>query len=148
MGYKKDAAKGIGAGWLALIVIIILGGLISGGIWAFGVATSGVKGQGDAISQKNSSANWVAAQARFEDLYAGIQAKDAQIGVLHADKVARPNDLTAQQTYTGVVSACLKSVSEYNADSRKFLASDFKSADLPTEINISNSNFDCKENTK
>lgn len=148
MGYKADAVKGIGAGWLLVIILGIIA-MVTGAIfWGVGVATSGVKGQGDAISQKNSAANWTAAQARFEDLYAGIQAKDQQIGVLYADKVANPKDMTAQQTYTGIVSACLKSVSEYNADSRKFLAADFKAADLPTEINTTDTRFDCKENTK
>lgn len=148
MGYKKDAAKGLGAGAIAVIVIGLVGLIIGGIFFTINVLLAPAKGQGEAQMKKYSAENWTAAQARFEDIYAGIQAKDAQINVLYADKVARPNDLTAQQTYTGVVSACLKSVSEYNADSRKFLAEDFKSADLPTSINTTNSKFDCKENTK
>lgn len=143
MGYKTEAAKGIGAGWLVLIVILILGGLISGGIWALGVATSGIKGQGDAVKINNSAENWTAKQAFFETKYEATKTADMKIK-LYADKLAAdPTDRTAKDNLFGIQSQCLNYVAEYNAESRKFLSQDWKSADLPAELGITPST-DCK----
>ncbi len=143
MGYKTDAAKGIGLGWVLLIVLLVLGGLISAGIWALGVATSGVKGQGDAVKTNNSAENWTAKQAFFETKYEAAKTADQKIK-LYADKVAAdPTDRTAKDNHSGIQSQCLNYVAEYNAESRKFLSQDWKSADLPTELGSSPST-DCK----
>lgn len=130
---------------IAAIVTVIL--LCIGGFY-LKVALSGPIGQGQGEINKNQASNWTAAQARFEDLYAGIQAKDETIDLLYKQAQANPNDKTAQQTYAGVVSACQSSRADYNADSRKFMAADFKAADLPYEIDKTDPRFDCKENTK
>lgn len=144
MGYKKEAAKGIGAGWLVLIVILILGGLISAGIWALGVATSGIKGQGDAVKTNNSAENWTAKQAFFEDKYEAIKAADQKIGLYAKAAAADPKDKTAATNLQGITSQCINYVAEYNAESRKFLSQDWKSVDLPTEIGNTISATDCK----
>lgn len=113
--------------------------------WGITVAFSGVKGQGDAIVERNSSENWTAAQARFEDLYAGIQSADAKIGAAAEVLEAHPDDRTYQQTYSGLVSGCLTLVGDYNAEARKFLSQDFRAADLPIEIDPHNPRTDCHE---
>jgi hypothetical protein len=139
-----SALKTIAIGLLALLAIFA----ISAAAWAISVAVSGPKGQGDAIKTKNSSQNWTTAQARFEDLYAGIQAADKKAENAAAVLAKNPQDKTYQQTYSGIVSGCTDLVAHYNAESRKFLAADFKSADLPYQIDQTDPAFDCKENTK
>lgn len=148
MGYKADAAKGLGAGAILLIVIGLIGLIIGGIFFTINVLLAPAKGQGEATMKKYSAENWTKAQAKFEDLYAGIQASDRKIDTAYQAKTANPTDLTLSQQYSGIVSGCFDLVKDYNAESRKFLAEDFKSTDLPYQINQSDSRFDCKENTK
>lgn len=118
--------------------------LISWAGWAISVAVSGPKGQGDAIKTKNSSANWTAAQARFEDQHQAIISADEKIAIHKAALTADPKNPTLQTNLTGVTTACISHVAEYNAESRKFLAEDFKSADLPYQIDKTDPATDCK----
>ena len=138
-----NRAGRFGIGWALVIVLIVAA--LGAAWWGLSVLTSAPKGVGDAVVTKNSAANWTAAQARFEDLYAGIEAADRKI-VLAAEQVAaNPTDKTVQQTYTGLVSGCIDLVGDYNADARKYLAADFKAADLPARIDDVSSSTDCKE---
>lgn len=126
-------------------VAIFLGLVLLGWVfWGFGVLVSGPKGQGEAIKTKNSSANWTAAQAKFEELYAGIQSADEKTENAAVRLAANPKDLTLQQTHAGVQSGCVTLVNDYNAESRKFLSADFKSVDLPYKIDRTDPAFDCK----
>lgn len=144
MTYNSDQ-PGIGKtiGFTILIIVAILG--IAAGIWGLTVAISGPKGVGDAIIEKNSAENWTAAQARFEDMYADIQASDRKISVARDALAVTPDDKTLQTNYNGTVNYCISVVGEYNAEARKFLAKDFRSADLPSEIGDNDSaSTDCK----
>lgn len=136
----KPALKIILGGIAAILTLT----LIAWGMWAIGVAVSGPKGQGDAIKTKNSAANWTAAQAKFEELHQGIQSADQKTELAAGRLATNPNDLTLQQTHAGVQSGCITLVSEYNAESRKFLSEDFKSIDLPHQIDTTTPAFDCK----
>lgn len=131
------------------IALSVIGGIIAvtllvWGIWAVSVAASGPKGVGDAIKTKNSSENWTAAQAKFEKLYAGIQAADQKTELSAQRLAASPNDLTLQQQHAGIQSGCISLVADYNAESRKFLSEDFKATDLPYQIDTTSHAFDCK----
>lgn len=126
---------GIIVGSIALILGLTLG------VWALTVAFSPAQGAGDAYRQKNSAANWTAAQARFEDEYADIVATDRKITLSVPDE---DSDRTAKDTYKGLQSYCISVVADYNADARKYLASDFRSADLPAQIDNSNPETDCE----
>lgn len=131
--------------WIAVLAVLGVIALVVG-TYLVSVAVSGPKGVGDAIIKKNSAENWTAAQARFEDLYAGIKAADAKITLAAANvEAAVPDAKTAQQTYSGIVSGCLDLVGDYNAEARKFLAADFRASDLPSEIDGFDPTTDCKE---
>lgn len=127
---------------IAFIVAVVLAPL---GAWGFTVATAGIKGQGDAHIKKSSAANWTAAQARFEDIYADIVATDRKLTVAAAQKAADPGDKTAADTYLGTVNYCITAVGEYNAEARKYMAADFRAADLPAQIDNYDRATDCKE---
>jgi type II secretory pathway pseudopilin PulG len=153
-GYGRDDRReankwfGLGLGWWVLIVILAI--TLTAGIWGLQVATSRVKGQGDAQIQKNSAENWIKAQARFEKNYAEIKATDGKITNAYKVWQDDPTDKTAKQTYTGLQSYCLSVVAAYNADARSYLTEDFRSADLPDQIQTegpsANKATDCKEN--
>ena len=133
-----------GLGWvLTVIIIVAILGAVS---WGVSVAISGIKGQGDAVIEKNSADNWVAAQAEFENNYQDILATDLKIDNAYQSLQKDPDDRTLQTTYDGLKSYCLSVVSDYNADARSYLSEDFRAADLPSEIDTNNSTTDCKEN--
>lgn len=129
--------------WWLLIVVIVA--VVSAGAWGITVAASGPKGQGDAIIQKNSAQNWVAAQARFEQDYQDIIATDQKIVAAHTALQGAPADRTLQTNYSGLTSYCLSKVAGYNADARSYLSEDFRAADLPAQIDPNLSTTDCKE---
>lgn len=136
MSTKKTIAL-----WVGAVFAVILFGVA---VWGFRVVTSPVKGQGDAAITKNSAANWTAAQARFEEMYADIEATDRKIELAREALDTDPGDKTAQQTLSGTQNYCLEVVGDYNAEARKYLASDFKAADLPDQINNNAPSTDCK----
>jgi hypothetical protein len=142
---RRDINRGarFGLGWWLILVLVALA--VSAGIWALTVASSGPKGQGDALVQKNSAANWTAAQARFEQDYQDILATDQKIGAAHTALQVDPTDPTLQTNYTGLTSYCLSKVAGYNADARSYLSEDFRADDLPAQIDTTLSTTDCKE---
>lgn len=144
-GYNEDRAQ-IKKMVIWIVVGVVIAVLLGWGIWALRVATSGVAGQGNAVVQKNSAANWTRAQADFEERYATIEAQDRKIQ-MHYDRLqADPDDRFAETNYYGARDVCESAVGDYNAKARTFLAEDFRSADLPERIDGTNSLTDCKEN--
>lgn len=144
-GYDQERAevrRGVKWGLIALAAVLALVALI----WGLNVATSGVRGQGDAVVQRNSAANWTKAQADFEERYAHIEAQDRKIQA-HYDRLqADPDSRFAETNYYGARDNCESAVAGYNAKARTFLAGDFRSADLPAQIDSTNPLTDCKEN--
>lgn len=128
--------------WIIAVVVFVL--LLSLALWGFGVFTSPLKGRGDAYKQQQSSTNRIAAQARFEDLIADIKATDAKL--LTAKKAVKtdPGNQILQTNFTGLTNYCLDIVGDYNAESRKYLAKDFKAWDLPGQIDRTSPETDCK----
>jgi hypothetical protein len=118
--------------------------MLSWGGYAFSVAMSGPKGVGDAIKQKNSASNWTRAQAEFEDRYEQVKALDRKIKVHREALDKDPSNGILQTNLTGVTSACMSAVADYNADSKKYLMEEFKSADLPYQIDDALATTDCR----
>jgi cytoskeletal protein RodZ len=142
---RRDANRAgrFSLGWVGVIVAAVL--LLGAAVWGISVAVSPAKGRGDAYQQKNSAASWTQAQAEFEDNYAEIVSADQRIGVAAKALSANPKDGKLNTEYTGIQNYCLQVVADYNADSRKYLKADFKSADLPYQIDLSDPATDCKE---
>jgi hypothetical protein len=132
---RRDTAHGLGylLAWAVGIALIV--GVVSAGVWYFGVATSDVKGRGDATKVHNSATNRIFAQQHFEDLYAGITDRDVpNLKSARAALKRDPHDQALQTNMTGVQQICNQDVADYNASARKFLERDFKAADLPPRI--------------
>lgn len=130
----REANKGLGFVFLWIVISLVAAGLIGWAIWGFNVATSGVRGEGDGEIQKNSSDNWVAAQADFEENYADYEATLVKIEFAADALESNPDDRISQTNYQGLVNYCASLVADYNADARNFLKEDFKAADLPDHI--------------
>ena len=146
--YESDnpdrVARAVGARavvWIAIAVVLV--GVLAIAIWGFKVATSDIKGQGDAQRQKNAATNRIAAQERFESLHAEILAADQRIGILAGAVKADPS-YTNKTNLTGAQTYCLSVVADYNAEARKFTAAQFRAADLPASIDILDPATDCK----
>lgn len=137
----RESFKGLGI----FLGILLVAGIIGAVIWGTQVTLSGPKGVGDAIMTKNSSANWTKEQAAFENLHADIIAADRKVTLAYASYEEDKTDKTARQTYEGIRSGCVNLVSDYNAKARSYLAEEFRSADLPAQIDDSSKNTDCKE---
>lgn len=130
----RDARRGGGRLilWIIIAVLVVLA--IGAGIWALNLATSGVRGQGDGVIQKNSSENWLDAQARFEENYQEYESTLVRIDSFHQAHLADPNDAVAKTNWLGSISHCTDVVADYNADARNFLREDFRAADLPESL--------------
>jgi hypothetical protein len=121
-----------GIGWWIIVILVALA--IGAGIWGLTVALSGVKGQGDGVIQKNSSQNWLDAQARFEENYQEYESTLVRIDVFHEAHLADPDDAIAKTNWLGSISHCTDVVADYNADARNFLREDFRASDLPESL--------------
>lgn len=129
--------------WTAIAVVIGVI-LLTWAAFAVSVALSGPKGVGDAIKTKNSASNWTAAQKEFEKRYEEVKTLDRQIAVHTKALESDPKNVILQTNVTGVTSGCMGAVADYNADSRSYLMEEFKSVDLPYQINDSLPATDCK----
>jgi hypothetical protein len=138
-----------GAGWRAGLIIVATVAffiLLGAGIWAFAVATSDVKGRGDATRTVNSGDNRLAQQAYFEQTYADIKAADRKLDQLAADKASKVDG--ADIRYSGAVNYCQGLVGDYDAAARKQVAAKFRAVDLPASIDQTDPTSDCKESSK
>lgn len=131
---------GATAWWIVGFVALI--SLIGAVLYWTGVIFAEPKGRADAYKQQRSGANRIAQQAQFEDRFQDIQSTDRKL--TQAAKDAESGDPTAKTVYTGLLNYCSDAVAEYNAESRKYLAADFKSIDLPHQIDQSDPTTDCK----
>lgn len=121
--------------WVLAIILVVT--LIGWALWALGVATSDIRGRGEAVKTKHSSTNRIAAQERFEDMAADITAANQRIATTAAAAKANPDDYTARVNATGAITYCQQAVAQYNAEARKYTAAQFRAADLPASFDAS-----------
>lgn len=140
-----------GASWrigVWLVVAVIFVGAVSAGVWYFHVATSDIRGRGNATRQVNSADNRLFAQGHFNDLYQDILASDRKLDQAAADTAARPDDPIAATNYTGLKAHCEDTVAAYNSAARKITQAKFRDEDLPYQIDPADPKTDCKETAK
>lgn len=136
---------------IQLVLGLLAGGAVIGLlVWGAIVFFSGVKGQGDSVVKKNSSDNFISAQAGFvrdnEEFQADLvkirdaakQVKDFEAA--HPTGNGTPYDPNAEQaqnlrtTLTGSTQSCQSIAADYNARSQSYLSQDFKDANLPDRL--------------
>lgn len=140
------------------LFLLVLIWSITAVVFGLRVATAGIVGRGEAHIIKESAPNRIIQQAGFEQKFADIQKFDVQVkeaGAAIADwdkaNAGKPDNaigtLAQQRKYlvdvlTGLKQQCQTTVANYNADARKYLAADFRAADLPESISLDKH---CKE---
>ena len=145
---------------IAVLIAVVIIAPVS--IWGIRVATSDTRGSGNVEIERNSAENRVRAQAFFEQSFEDIKKFDLQIGdaqKAYNDFVTnnpKPSaeDLVAAQIYgqqlnsrqvtlTGLHQQCQNTVANYDAEARKTLAAEWRSNELPYQIDGS-PETDCK----
>lgn len=139
------------AGWrfgVWTLAIVLFFGALTAGIWWFKVATSDVRGAGDATQKINSGPNRIAAQETFEALFQQIQTYDRNLDQAAKDKAEHPGSEFYATNYSGLIKQCNDAVGQYNADARKVSRAKWLTEDLPFEIDLNNPLTDCKETAR
>lgn len=140
----RTGAAGIGAVGFWIFTAIVVVGVITFFLWSFGVFTSGIKGAGDAEVIKNSAMNRIRQQEGFEQLYQDIKVADRNLTLTSIRASTHPNDDKTATEQIGQQIFCNQLVGDYDAKARKFSAEEFRAADLPKEIDETNTQTDCK----
>lgn len=140
----RSGLLGVGYGWLVGLVVIAVVGITTLGLWAGGVLFSPEKGRAQAFEQQQSATNRIFAQQHFETLYGDIKAGDAQLAVFATDEKRFPGNQTWVTDFSGTQALCLSNVAQYDQDAHKYLLKDFRTADLPAQIDPNDPTTDCK----
>jgi len=133
---------------VVVAVVITVIAVIGVGMWALKVATSDIKGAGDAEIIKNEARNRIRAQEGFLDKFNAIIAADENLTLTAEQLKATPSSVKLQTELTGQKMICNDLVARYNADTRKFTMEEFRDAELPFQIDKSLPTTDCKEISK
>jgi flagellar biosynthesis/type III secretory pathway M-ring protein FliF/YscJ len=133
------------AKWVAASVALVL--VIGALIWVITVVSSDTKGAGDAHKQNQSGTNRIAKQEMFQQLYNDIKAADQNVDLMYQTKTDDPSYVN-KTNYTGAVAHCRQLVANYNAEAKKYTSADWRDNELPSEIDSTNKQFDCKENNQ
>lgn len=142
----RTTAKWTVRGWVIVVLVIALASVLAAALWGLRVATSDVKGQGDAEIAKNDVRNRIRAQEGFEKLFADIQAADRNLTTTARALRAKPTgDLKLETELLGQKHYCAGLVAEYDAKARSFTQQDFRAADLPQKIDARDGTTDCEE---
>jgi hypothetical protein len=134
-------------GWVWVITAVVMIGLIVGGIWAVGVATSDVRGAGDAEAEINSAGNRIAAQQWFPAQLGSIKATDAKLDGLYAiwqANVGKADESWHQGNYVGTQNLCLQFIENYDAEARKVTRERWIDQNMPLTIDKSDPATDCR----
>ncbi|QFG12927.1 hypothetical protein PBI_MIMI_205 [Arthrobacter phage Mimi] len=134
MGYRKDAAKGLGEGTLWVIGIGLLLAIIGGVFFTLNVLLAPAKGAGGVVIKNNSAENRIEKQEKFEDLHAKVVFNEDLVAQYKKTVETDPTNNTAKINLEGAKSACKASVRNFNAESRKVTSADWKAIDLPQEL--------------
>lgn len=152
--WKDDVREGSRAarsiGWRAamwIVVAVIFFGLLGVGVWGFKVATSDVKGQGDAVQTKNSASNRIRAQEEYVQKFNDVLVADQRVTAMFNAEQADPSTIN-QTNYNGAVNFCIQLVGDYNKLIDKYTSADFIPEGYPEKIDSLNTDTDCKENTQ
>lgn len=135
--------------------------------WGASVLLSGPKGAGDVTKQNNSANNRISAQAFFEDTYEAVKKFDLQIGdsddayqeFLKTTPQPDADDSVQVMLYTqkvnghqttieGLQQQCRNAVASYNAEARKTIREQWRSAELPYQIDDTAEATDCAPDTQ
>jgi hypothetical protein len=135
--YNISRRRLIGEAWFWLVIILIFAAVLSFGALGWRYVIAGPKGAVGAREIQQGAQNRVQQQAKFEQLaadYTGylVQIRNAQAALVTASATTRPQRETE---LLGLRQICVTTAQDFNAESRKYVARDWKSAGLPLTLN-------------
>lgn len=142
----RTTAKWTARAWLIVALLVALAVATGAAIWALRVATSDVKGRGDAEIIKNEARNRIRAQEGFEALYQDIIAADKVINTTADALELDPASTRLKTELLGQKQYCVDLTGQYDAKARSFTQEEFRAADLPAQVNSTDPTTDCREN--
>ena len=136
-GDRRAVRKGawFGMKWTTAIVVffVVLTAVVGISTWAFGVWTAEIKGKGEAHKKKESAGNRIFQQQFFEDAYQAVKKDQQNVAVARAAFERNPSAVN-DANVAGTQQICNSDVAEYNASAEKYLAKEFRRAELPDHI--------------
>lgn len=126
--------------WIVAVMLVVA--LISIATWWFRVATSDVKGRGDATVAKNSAANRIKAQEAYVSAMNEVKRADRNLDTLAA---AAKDSAAAKTRYVGAISYCQSAVADYDKLYDSYRSADFLPAGYPVKVDSLDPATDCKE---
>lgn len=134
----------IGIGAVVLVIVLAIGGFFIEQWWTR--TTAPIKGRTNQISSINGAENRTFQQEHFETLYGDIKGYVQQIHIQQQalnQSAPGPERDHALVILTGLRDQCVSTVQQYNADANKISADDFRTADVPYQIDQSDPTTDC-----
>jgi hypothetical protein len=121
------------------IAFIVFVGIIMIALWAFGVFTADIKGQGDVYKETHEAGYRMEAYNHFYDQFASIKGLegsiDATVKQLSQMQPGTKDYSRIQTNLTAQQSLRHQAIQQYNADARKgYTIGQWKAADLPYQI--------------
>lgn len=132
----KEEASIFGQFWGWVIASIVVIGLISAGLWAFGVFTSDAKGTGDVIKDQNKASTreyWI---GKYNSDYQKLTADKANIATLGKAANAKGASAQDKQDYQGAQLVCNQDVQDYNGATQDLLGRKWLPESLPASVNV------------
>lgn len=135
---------------VVLVAVAIFGPALIGAIfWGISVATSDVRGQGNAARIQNDAQNRMQSEKEFNELYGKVQERDRSIDTYTEDLTdaqgREEEDLDFyRENLRGAVTACVSAVTQYNTLADNPQKSKWRPANLPELIDQTDPAFDCK----
>ncbi|MFI1767474.1 hypothetical protein ACH41H_36245 [Streptomyces sp. NPDC020800] len=129
-----DAATGLGAGTILVIVVVFVGLIVASLLWAFGVFTSGAKGAGDVRRDQNNAKNREHWSVTFNSEFQQLQADQEIVVTLKRQAEAAGATAQDRDNYLGAQNNCRQDVAQYNADASSALGSPWVPEELPTHV--------------
>jgi hypothetical protein len=144
--------------WAVIAALFVI--VLPLALWLTGVFASPAIGKANAYRDKHGATNWTQAQAQFEQDYASVIKFDKQVTAAQDDldqwvkdnpkwTESGPYD-PVREDHTNLVTdlkgarqQCQNTVADYNARARTYTLRDFKSADLPQQIDDTDPATDC-----
>ena len=141
MTYRRTVKDTLGVGGIVALSVVMLIVLVAG-VWGASVLVSNIRGAGNAIKTKNSAVMRIGQQEQFEQLAADYDGYLTKISIAKRavrDAAGDDVNLPLRQTeLLGLRQTCVDAAQQFNANSRKFTARDWKSAGLPAQLDPTN----------
>lgn len=136
-------------GFIAVVVIIVIGLMATFGFGLFAKGTANFRGEVQEVEQTKASGSFrIYSYEHFFELCVSAQNKEQTVKALEEELKTNPSEARVEQINVDITAnkiAREESINQYNADAHKEnTIGQFKSSNLPTELNANAKETQCK----